>query len=146
LVKTRTFFNQLDNDRMVAAIAAAERTTSGEIRVYVSRRDVANAQQSAVRAFERLGMHKTKLRNAVLIYVAPKSQRFAIIGDEAVHAKCGQPFWDAVAAGMSERFRSGDMTGAIVHGIENAGKRLARHFPRSRDDIDELPDTIAGNL
>jgi uncharacterized membrane protein len=143
-VRTRAFFNQLDSKRMVAAIAAAERTTSGEIRVYVSRRNVAQAQPSAVRAFERLGMHKTKLRNAVLIYVAPRTQRFAIIGDEAVHAKCGQPFWEEVAAGMSKRFRSGDITGAMVHGIENAGQLLARHFPRSPDDINELPDTITG--
>ncbi len=127
---------------MVAAIADAERRTSGEIRVFVSHRKVMNAQRAAVREFERLGMHKTKRRNAVLIFVAPVSQRFAIIGDEAVHARCGDAFWQQVAAGMAERFRQAEFTVGIVHGIEAAGKILAEHFPRSRGDINELPDKV----
>jgi uncharacterized membrane protein len=142
-MKTRAFFKQIDHDKMVAAIADAERRTSGEIRVFVSHRKVEDAQRAAAREFGRLGMHKTKHRNAVLIFIAPKSQRFAIIGDRAVHAKCGDAFWQQVAGQMAERFRRADLTGGLVHGIEAAGKILAEHFPRSRGDIDELPDKIA---
>ena len=141
-MKTKAFFNELDHDAMVAAIGDAEKRTSGEIRVCVTRRKVSDAQQAAARRFHKLGMHKTRQRNAVLIYVAPESQKFAIIGDEAVHAKCGHEFWQHVAGEMADRFRAGNFTEGIVHGIRTAGKLLAEHFPHSRGDVNELPDTI----
>lgn len=141
-MKTKAFFSQLDHDKMVAAIVEAEKQTSGEIRVCVSRRKVHDAQQAATRRFHKLGMYKTKHRNAVLIYVAPESQNFAIIGDEAVHAKCGEQFWQKVAGEMAELFRQSKFTDGIVHGVRTAGKLLAEHFPHSRGDVNELPDTI----
>jgi uncharacterized membrane protein len=142
-MNAKTFFSQVDHKKMVAAIRAAEQRTSGEIRVVVRHRQVRDAQQAALRQFLKLGMHKTRQRNAVLIFVAPESQNFAIIGDEAVHAKCGAPFWERVAEGMAGLFRRGDYTGAIVHGIEAAGELLARHFPPSKTERNELPDAIA---
>ena len=143
-MKTKAFFDRLDQDQMVAAIAEAEKQTSGEIRVFVSHRKARDAQDAAVREFVRLGMTKTKRRNAVLIYVAPVSQNFAVIGDEAVHAKCGEEFWCQVAAQMTGRFRAGEFTAGIVDAIQTAGALLARHFPRDPHDRNELPDTIAG--
>jgi uncharacterized membrane protein len=141
-MKTKAFFSQVDHDAMVAAIAAAEKHTTGEIRVYVSHGRVRDAQKTAMRHFRKLGMCKTKHRNAVLIFVAPESQNFAIIGDEAVHVRCGQPFWDQTAEEMRTFFQKQKYTEAIAHGIQNAGKILAQHFPHSRGDANELPDTI----
>lgn len=53
-------------------------------------------------AFEHLGVTKTKNRNAVLIFVATASQTFAVIGDETVHRKCGDSFWEQMAGAMTE--------------------------------------------
>lgn len=142
-MKTKAFFRQLDHDAMVTAIREAEKHTSGEIRVYVSHRKVSDAQKAAVHHFHKLGMHRTKHRNAVLIFVAPESQNFAVVGDEAVHAKCGDAFWQEVADEMSGQFRKGKFTEGIVHGIRTAGKLLVEHFPHSRGDANELPDRIA---
>jgi uncharacterized membrane protein len=141
-MKTKAFFNQLDHDRMVAAIVAAEKHTSGEIRVYVSHRKVKDVRHAAVRQFHKLKMHRTKHRNAVLIFVAPESQNFFVVGDEAVHAKCGETFWEQVAAEMQQHFRQGRFTDGIIHGIQTAGKLLAQHFPRDRAGRNELPDSI----
>jgi uncharacterized membrane protein len=143
-MKTKAFFSQLDHDRMVAAIVTAEKQTSGEIRVYVSHRKVNEVRHAALHHFQKLGMHRTKHRNAVLIFVAPESQNFFVAGDEAVHAKCGEAFWEQVAAKMQEQFRQARFTDGIVHGIQLAGKLLAEHFPRDRADRNELPDSIAG--
>ncbi len=55
----------------------------------------------------------------------------------------GQEFWDGVAAAVSERFRKGDFTGGLVHGIEEAGRQLALHFPsEGHRDGNELPDEV----
>ena len=84
-VRTHHFLRQLDEAAVIQAIQQASRT-SGEIRVFVTTRHVdadAIIDRAASR-FEKLGMSTTQDRNAVLLYLAPRSQQFAIIGDKGV--------------------------------------------------------------
>jgi len=138
----KTFVKQLDSKRIKDAIAAAELLTSGEFRVVVHHKTVTDPVATARDEFARLKMFRTRERNAVLILVAPESRKFAIYGDEAIHAKCGQPFWDDVTAAMTGFFREGKFTDGLVHAIEHAGQFLAQHFPRQADDKNELPDDV----
>lgn len=137
-----SFFSQLDHDRIVAAIAAAESRSSGEIRVHVTQRQPDDLEARARRRFELLGMTNTAERNGVLFYIAPGLRRFQILGDLGIHEKCGDDFWKEVAAEMEESFRRGDFTEGIVLGVEKVGNLLAAHFPRSTQDRNELPDSI----
>jgi uncharacterized membrane protein len=89
---------------------------------------------SAQDYFNKTGMAQSAHRNGVLIFVAPRSRNFAIIGDSAVHAKCGDAFWASLAQTMGEHFKAGRFTDGVVHGVERAGELLARHFPRSAAD------------
>jgi uncharacterized membrane protein len=132
----------VNHARIVAAIQSAERRTSGEIRVVISRGEPRDAVAEATRQFERLGMTRTAERNGVLIYVALAARRFAVIGDTAVHAKCGDAFWSALAAAMQSKFSAGEIDAAIVLGIERAGELLAEHFPIQAGDRNELPDDV----
>jgi uncharacterized membrane protein len=128
-MKVKHLFRELDHERITAAIREAEKHTTGEIRVYVSHRRVHDPRHAAAHQFMKLGLDKTKHRNAVLIFVAPESQNFAVLGDEAVHAKCGEAFWEGIVAAMRKHFRDGKFTDGIVHGISTAGRILAEHFP-----------------
>ena len=141
-MKIKHLFTALDHDRITAAIQEAEKHTSGEIRVYVSHRKVSDPRHAGAHQFVKLGMDKTRHRNAVLIFIAPESQNFAILGDTAVHARCGETFWEDVAGAMSELFRQGKFTEGIVHGIDTAGKSLAQHFPVDGADHHKLPNSI----
>lgn len=141
-MKTRDFFSRLDQDRIADAIRAAESKTSGEIRVVVAHRDIADPVAAARAEFTRLKMHETKERNGVLILIAPRSQKFAVVGDRGVHETCGDAFWVAVAAHMSDLCKTGHFTQALVHGITKAGELLAEHFPRRGDDRNELDDGV----
>ncbi|MDO8543725.1 MAG: TPM domain-containing protein [Opitutaceae bacterium] len=132
----------IDHDRVVAAIAAAERRTSGEVRVVVSRVPAPDPIKAAQAQFERLGMTQTAARNGVLIFLCPRSHTFAVIGDRGIHDKCGAAFWQDLAGAMSARFRRGDFTDGLVLGIERAGALLGEHFPRARADQNELPDKV----
>jgi uncharacterized membrane protein len=87
-------------------------------------------------------MAATAARNGVLIFLAPRSRNFAVIGDRGVHEKCGPTFWTDLAAAMTERFKRAEFTEGLVHGIERAGERLATHFPRRGDDPNELSNDI----
>jgi uncharacterized membrane protein len=143
-VRTHDFLRQLDEAAVVQAIQQAESKTSGEIRVFVTTRPVAadDIIDRATRRFEKLGMTATQDRNAVLLYFAPRSQQFAIIGDKEVHEKFGAELWREMAAMMADKLRAARYTEAIVSGISMAGELLARHFPRGTDDRNELPNEI----
>lgn len=144
-MKLQGFLKALDHDRVVEAIRRAEAGTRGEIRVHASNKTVEDAQAAAAELFEKLGMTGTKERNGVLIYVAPRSRRFAILGDSGIHEKCGPGFWQEVAAAMEADFREQRFTEGLVKGVERAGETLAVHFPRAAGDRDlnELPDAVS---
>jgi uncharacterized membrane protein len=141
-MKHREFLNQLRHDDIVAAIQSAEQKTSGEIRVFISRKNVDDAVAAAQKQFDRLGMAKTKHRNGVLIFVAPRARKFAVIGDSAVHQKCGDSFWQTLAEEMTGHFKKSEFTAGIIHGIQKAGELLAAHFPPQAGDGNELPDQV----
>jgi uncharacterized membrane protein len=142
-MKAKHFLGRLDHDRVVAAIRAAEQRSRGEIRVHVSRQKVEDPQRAAAAVFEKLGMTATAERNGVLLFVAPASQRFAVVGDRAIHEKCGEGFWKDVASTMEEDFRQGRFTDGIVKGVTKAGDALAAHFPRAGPDRNELSDEVS---
>lgn len=144
-MKAREFLNRLQHDEIVAAIRHAEQQTSGEIRVFITRHDPSDAIAAAQAEFARLGMHRTQEKNGVLIYVAPRVHKFAVVGDVAIHQRCGDQFWSRTAAEMSGQFKKGGFTDGIVHGIKKAGELLAQQFPRKPGDKNELPDDIAGD-
>jgi uncharacterized membrane protein len=142
-MKARQFLSKLQHDAIVAAIREAEKGTSGEIRVFVSRRAVEEPVAVAQAHFLRMGMDKTRHRNGVLIFVAPTSHKFAVIGDASVHRQCGDAFWRELSDEMAGHFRKGEFTSGLVQGIRKAGHLLARHFPASPDDGNELSDEVA---
>jgi uncharacterized membrane protein len=129
-MKPRHFLKQLEHDRIVSAIADAEKNTSGQIRVLVSHRKIDDPVAAAGKEFQRLGLQRTPYRNAALIFVAPRSHRFAVIGDQAVHEKCGDAFWTELTAAMTGHFKQGQFTEGLLDGIARAGELLAAHFPR----------------
>ena len=138
----KSFLNKLEHDRIVAAIGAAEKRTSGQIRVHLHHKKVSDPIDSAKEVFEKLGMANTGEKNGALVFVAPKSRNFAILGDSGIHEKCGDDFWKAAASKLSEHFRGGRFTDGLVSTIEELGSELARHFPARSDAKNELPDEI----
>ncbi|MCU0783356.1 MAG: TPM domain-containing protein [Verrucomicrobia bacterium] len=142
-MNAKAFFKQLRHDDIVAAIREAERKTSGEIRVFISHKKIQSAVAAAQAAFAHLGMAITSERNGVLIFVSPRTQKFAVIGDAGVHNRCGDEFWQSLAAEMTGHFKRSEFSQGIIHGVHKAGELLAQHFPHRRGDRNELPNRIA---
>jgi len=142
-MRTREFLTKLEHDRIVQAIREAEMKTSGEIRAFIQRGKLkSDPLVAAQRKFHRLDMHKTRERNAVLIFVAPRAHKFAVIGDKAIHEKCGDVFWQQVTENMRTHFQNEKFSHALVEAIKEIGKLLAAHFPRTRANANELPDDV----
>jgi uncharacterized membrane protein len=142
-MRTREFLTKLEHERIIGAIHEAEFRTSGEIRVLIQRGNLkSDPLVAARRKFHRLGMHKTRERNAVLIFVAPRVHKFAIVGDEAIHQKCGDEFWQRIVDRMRRHFQNEKFNDALVEAIKEVGKVLTSDFPKTREDTNELPDEI----
>ena len=144
-MKPDELIKKLDDARIVQAIAEAERKTSGEIRVCISRRRRDDPLGAAQRRFHKLGMERTRHRNAVLIFFVPLTHQFAIWGDTGVHEKCGMDFWKDVVAQMMPLLKEGRFTEAIEMAVKNVGDVLVRHFPPESGNRDELPNRVDKN-
>jgi uncharacterized membrane protein len=140
----KEFLAQLDQQRIVDAIGAAEKRTSGEIRVHIQPKSRGEIRDVAERTFERLGMTKTELRNGVLLFIASEEQRFVILGDRGIDEKVPAGFWDAIAASLTIRFQAGELTDGIVEAIHSAGEQLATFFPCATDDVKSPLPAMSG--
>ncbi len=142
-MRTKEFIGKLDHPSIVQAIREEEAKTSGQIRVYVQRGHLKNDPlREAQKRFGALAMHATRQRNAVLIFVAPRAHKFAVVGDEAFHRKCGDALWQKVVQKMRDHFRSERFSEAIVGAIRDIGAVLAEHFPGTGAGPNELPDEV----
>lgn len=133
----------IDTERIEAAIANAERRTSGEIRVSIAPFFTGDVQRTAERAFARLGMKATRERNGVLLLIVPARRKFAFVGDVGIHRRVGQEFWDELTALLSDHFRADRYTEGVLAVIERIGERMAADFPATAGPrADELPNTV----
>lgn len=124
------FHDQLDKPRLIAALADAGRKTAGRIYVYVSHRPITDALAAAHRRFASLGLGRLhEDRASVLIYLAPKTHKFAIVGDTAIHERCGEPYWQRLADSLSTDLKAGDLTAALLNAIASLKATLEEHFP-----------------
>ena len=142
---TDSFFMKIDEQRIVESIRTAELRSRGEIRVHATEKPVPDVMAEGTLAFERLGMTATRERNGILIFVAPKSQKFAVLGDSGITSRAGTAPLDEMASSMSAAFREGRFTDGLVGAVERAGALLAEHFPRveGASDQNELPNRIS---
>ena len=132
-----------DQTKIVDAIRAAERVTSGEIKVHVEARcPKPDPYARAVELFQRLGLTKTKERNAVLIYVATRDRKFSIIGDVGIHEEVGSAFWAEAVQRMRVAFARGAFGEGISGAVQSVGSRLTKKFPHSVHDVNEIDNEI----
>ena len=134
---------RIQKHRIQSAIVVAETGTSGEIRVHLSyRRDEHEILQHAQACFHALGMSHTRYRNGVLLYVNPKIRKFALYGDQGIHACVGQEFWTELANRVSLHIREKNLSEGIIHAVEAIGDALKKHFPYEAGEINELSNEV----
>lgn len=119
----------------------------------------------AMRFFAESGIYDTREHSGILIFISLLEKKVFIIADRGISSKIEQVVWDNLAAKLSAGFSkralksvqnegvhasrsaSGDDSpahtlsapaSAIVQTIEECGVLLAKHFPPSADNPDEL--------
>ena len=140
---SKDFFTASEQEAIQASIATAELNTSGEIRLHVDDKCPGDPVAKAIQVFEKLKMHETELRNGVLIYLAVKDHKLAIIGEKGIDEAVPDDFWDVIKNDLVSRFKEGKYTEGLVEGIHASGEQLKAHFPYQSDDTNELSNDIS---
>ncbi|MDD2583497.1 MAG: TPM domain-containing protein [Bacteroidales bacterium] len=142
-MSNKKFISKEEQDLIVKAIERAELNTSGEIRVHIESECKLDPIARAVTVFNKLKMNKTKERNGVLIYIAWKSRKFAIIGDIGIDEKVPENFWDKEREILLNHLKEGKAAIGIAAAIEMAGENLKEHFSYQSDDVNEQSNEIS---
>ena len=142
--KKKRLLTLQEEELVVNAIRDAEHHTSGEVRVYMeSKCHFVDPLDRAREVFEHLKMFKTNERNAVLVYIALKDKQAAIFGDESIHQRVNENFWNDAISRMLGYFKNEELVAGICHTITTLGDTLSKEFPYDKEtDKNELPDTI----
>lgn len=97
---------------------------------------------AAIRAF-RTGIEaRTRAATGVLIYLSLAEHRAEILGDAGITARVSAEDWVETLAALIEGVKDGRAADGIVEAVALTGALLARHFPRSHDDQNEMPDRL----
>ena len=132
-----------DQKRVVDTIGLAERMSCGEIAVHVEGRvPGGNPVKRGQELIQKLGITRTRERNAVLIYAAVRDRRFAIIPDQGVGEAPESPYWDEAMVRLTIAFRGGRFGDGLCEAVKSVGKQLAKKFPRQSDDTNEVSNEI----
>lgn len=129
--------------RVRLAIAAAEERTSGEIRVHMEDHIEEDVLDHAAFIFEELGMHRTRHRNGVLIYLSVADRKLAVIGDEGIDRRVPANFWNDVLGLLKLHLAAGRPADGLVEAVHTVGEKLRDLFPREANDKNELPNDIS---
>jgi uncharacterized membrane protein len=143
--KNKSLLSKEIQDAVVSSIAACEKRSSGEIRVYVeSHCKMVNPIHRCEEIFVQLKMHQTKEHNGVLLYLALKDKQFAIVGDIGINQKVGgNEYWEFIAVKLTEYFKAGQIKEGICYCVTEIGQSLSKYYPEDGSaNPNELPDEI----
>jgi uncharacterized membrane protein len=140
---SRNLFSEEEKLSVEDAIANAERFTSGEIRVHIDSFCIGNPIRKAIRVFRRLKMYETSESNGVLIYIALKNHKLAIIGDKGINDKVPVGFWENEKNIIISYFKDARYADGLIEGIRLVGDQLKIYFPAQDSDENELSNEIS---
>jgi putative membrane protein len=106
---------------------------------FVKRR---RAAQAAREQFFAQGLHRTRARTGILIYIAEAERHAEIIADDGIAAKVDKTFWRRQVEVLVAALKQNRPVDGLVTVIEACGDVLAQAAPVAPDDKDELSNRV----
>ncbi len=98
------------------------------------------AHRNAATQFLAVNAHGTGGRTGVLIFVSLLERYVEIVADTAIAVKVSHADWQRIVNQMLPLLKVQKLTEALVLGVEHSGEKLAKYFPPSAANPNELPD------
>lgn len=102
-----------DKKNLVKRIKDIETHSNGSVKIHLDKWCKTNAQYKAQNVFVNLGMDKHSAANAVLIYVAVKERKLAIVGDVGFCAEVTKDYWQRLCDSMVDGIKTRGLLWAL---------------------------------
>ena len=102
----------------------------------------ARVHAQAVKHFKVGAERRTTGRTGILIYLSMREHRAEIVADEPIAELVNADVWGEAMDDMLVEIKQGRIAEGMAAGVRDVGKVLSEHFPRTDDDINELPDRL----
>ncbi|WP_066481692.1 TPM domain-containing protein [Sphingomonas sp. CCH5-A5] len=99
-------------------------------------------RRRAIQFFKAGAEKRTRQRVGILLFLSLDERIAEIVADEAIHSRVAPEIWGEAMAALVDRVRAGDAAGGMVAAVARIGAVLAEHFPKTADDVNELPDRL----
>lgn len=142
-MSSNSFLTEEQEKHIIAAIAEAERRTSGEIRVHIEHHCNQDPLDRASGIFHELGMDETRLQNGVLIYIATEDHKAAVYAGKGIYKQVKDGFWSDVLNILLTHFKKQEYETGIIKAVKEVGLKLEELFPWQKGDINELSNEIS---
>ena len=146
------YFSEDELKDIQSAADAVERNTVGEIVLSFRNKKsllekLYSNHELAMKDFNRLGVHKTRERTGVLVFLIFEEKYFDIIADEGLFVKIPDDTWNNMEEKLKEKFRNKNYSAGIIALINEMGEVLSREFPTraGADNDDEIQNEIVIN-
>ncbi len=96
----------------------------------------------AERAFFERGLYRTKKNTGVLFFLSLLERKVWVLADKDIYEKMDQETLNRFANQVSRGIKEGRACEALCQAIQEVGAYLAKHFPITPDDTNELPDDV----
>ncbi len=137
------FIPALGQRRIAQAITEAERLTTGEICVHVTPHCLGDTLPQAQAVFNAKRLYQTRRRNAVLIYIAYRDRKLAVLGDRGINERVPEGFWNQAIAVLTHHLQRHSAVEGICAAVALIGQQLKEYFPAERGDINELSNEVS---
>jgi putative membrane protein len=112
-------------------------------RGFISAKRLEEAVQSrALQVFYEKGLPNTRLKTGVLFFLSLLERKVWILADRGIYEKIQPSDLSQFAGDVSQGIRQGRACEALCRAIQEMGELLARHFPITARDVNELPDEV----
>ena len=142
---TQRAFPAASLDAIGKAISASERLHRGEVAFAIEgglplELLRLTCRERAEQVFAELGVWDTEENSGVLLYVQLVDRDIEIVADRGIARRVEHAHWDDVCRRMEDAFRRKQFLAGSLEAIERVTTLLARHFPASGVNPNELPD------
>lgn len=143
----KKYLSKEELDSITNHIAEIERFTSGEIRICFKKNTAwaerkLTSREMAVKEFHKLGMHNTKDKTGVLLYILFADRKFEVVADKGINDKISNEKWETIKNHLISEFKKGKYKAGIIKALDEIKEVLMNEFPRKDDDTNELSNDI----
>lgn len=88
------------------------------------------------------GLHHTKDRTGVLLFVSVAEHYVEVLADSGINEKVAPDAWTNLVDAFVAKVKEGRVADGFLEAVAGCGAVLAEHFPRAPGDKDELPNHL----